>query len=78
MAYYDTIGNEAAIIEETRFAQAEWDDWGSWGTCFFYLQRYVCLPLLGSPVLAALTFGCFNIGVAYGLGQICTWLAVDD
>jgi hypothetical protein len=82
MAYYDTIGNEAkAELWKKRrwFTRSGWDGWGSWGALVF---NAVYAALLASLVLAALVavFGCINIGLAYGLGEICTGVvgAVDN
>jgi hypothetical protein len=86
VAYYDTIGDEAlAELWKKRrwFSEGAWDGVGTkWkvrGALVFYA---VYATLLASLVLAALiaVFGCFNIGVAYGLGQICNGVvgAVDN
>jgi hypothetical protein len=85
MAYYDTIGDEAAAEHWKKrrwFARAEWHDWGSWGSRVSFIFNAMYAALLASLVLAALiaVFGCFNIGLAYGLGQICNGVvgAADD
>jgi hypothetical protein len=85
IAYYDTIGNEAAVEHWKKrrwFTPAGWDDWGSWGSRVSLVFNVLYAALLASLILAALiaVFGCFNIGLAYGLGQICNGVvgAVDD
>jgi hypothetical protein len=60
-------------IEETQVvAQAEWDDWGAGVVVFSFIFNAILAALLASLVLAALiaVFGCFNIGLAYGLGPL--------
>jgi hypothetical protein len=80
MAYYDTIGNKAAaeLWKKRRwFTRGGWDY--CWGALFFNAMH---ATLLASFLLAALVavFGCINIGLAYGLGLICTKVigAVDN
>jgi hypothetical protein len=76
MAYYDTIGDEVAADCWTK---RRWLKQGGWSLTIFMVMYAV---LFGSLLLAALVavFGCFNIGLAYGLGQLCadTVGAVDD
>jgi phosphatidylglycerophosphate synthase len=76
MAYYDTIGNEVAA---DHWKKRCWFKRGAWLPTIFLVMYAL---LLGSLLLAALVavFGCFNIGLAYGLGKVCADVvgAVDD
>jgi hypothetical protein len=53
-----------------------------WDSRLSLVFNVLYAALLASLILAALiaVFGCFNIGLAYGLGQICNGVvgAVDD
>jgi hypothetical protein len=82
MAYHDTIGNEAEAERWKKrrwFTRGGWDDW-SGRVAFVFNATYAVL--LASLLLAALVavFGCFNVGLAYGLGEVCNGVvgAVDD
>jgi hypothetical protein len=77
MAYYDTIGGNAIAVDHWK--KRRWFKRGGWLPTIFTVMYAL---LLGSLLLAALVavFGCFNIGLAYGLGQVCADVvgAVDD
>jgi hypothetical protein len=76
MAYYDTIGND--LLAEY-WKNRRWATRGDWGVTAF---KVMFAALFGSLVLAAVivVFGCFNVGLAYGLGQVCDGVvgAVDN
>jgi hypothetical protein len=76
VAYNDTIGNETEAEHWKKrrwFTRGGWDGWGSWGGRDALVFNAMYAALLASLVLVALVavFGCFDIGLAYGLGQVC-------
>jgi hypothetical protein len=66
VAYYDMIGDDETARKYER--RIRWNsDWAL--ACFRFFHGL----LFASLIIAALivVFGCFNIGIAYGFGQIC-------